>query len=126
MTDLLKDKLRAAEGASRELFEEVIAHIKPECWAYLDANHLVVSDARDRISRFMAAEAWDQSALSLIEEVLPGAAIRLHKGAKGSRVVISRYDGDHWTRDGFRSDHKSPAIALILALLDALAAKEVS
>lgn len=123
MTDLI-NRLAGATGADRELFEHVIKQLKPACWEYLDANHLVVSDTRSRIQKYLAVGAWESAALALVGEVLPGwkwSVNRLDYGYTASVKPPLKTQGDLELQDlGEMAAHPTnPAIALLIALLKA-------
>ncbi len=114
MTDL-KTKLLEADGGSRELDQKVIRRIKGDwpmrgegyIWPLSEVPHLTTSlDAALALVREAAPE-WD---INMFIELAHGADVALYKGDPN--------------RPDFQATpectHKSPAIALCLALLSAL------
>lgn len=122
MTETLKDKLRAAECGSPELDHEIMMHFGARhehdwCDEYWFGDKRFYSDA--------PSQKIDD-ALWLIEEVLgsKGLDIRFEWNDRDQRALwILIFINDGRPASG-RGKHEDRVLALILALLDALAAKE--
>ncbi len=64
------------------------------------------------------------AALALVAEVLPGAVCRIKTGLAPT-AIIQRTDDEHWAKSPYRGlNAASPAIALLIALLQAQGAQE--
>lgn len=126
MTDLLQ-RLRLAESGSRELDAAILCAVLPETYKAMPGDTKCVQKVSSDGSRSFLHEfssSWTypsptasiDAALALVEEVLPGKGWSLQTaGDFGHGATIDADIGD----DPF-VQHKSPAIAICLALLSAL------
>lgn len=121
LQDLL-ERVEKAEGSDWRLMMDVARAAYPEAypdgWVY-DSE---VADWRFlRFEKWVGAEAWDQAALALVERKLPGWTWRLDSPDSASEPAFARLSGPEW-RSG-AGWAKTPALALLAALLRALIAQ---
>jgi len=112
-------RLKAAEELDATLFVDVCDHLD------------IYKNATDKwlvqLGHFVGARAWTDAALALGEQCLPGWSIALISHSNGAPCVAEiyaprgheRHTGIHWS-----SSAPTPALAILIALLTALEAKE--
>lgn len=126
MTDLI-NRLENAVGADRELDKQIWQLLVPDVTRRTIhvAHHSKpydIDETRDASGRLIIVPSYTVSldaALALVAEVLPGASVQMHivSGVIGSAEI-------GFNRKVWKGRHKSPAIALIIALLQAQGAQE--
>lgn len=135
MTDLpsLLSRLEASEGADRELDAELAVAFSgdPEAWVVNPSPHSIFSAApgwwRDGSDKSHDAPAYTTSvdaALALVERVLPGREWIVEGGGGGSStaVLLAPFE-DEGSGEAHTGRLKTPALALLAALLKALITK---
>lgn len=128
----LLDRLREAQGPDRELDADIweaagnCAHRDKEYYAVQDDTGFTCKDCGIDLYgvRIPALSASLDAALALTQEVLPGAGWLI--GNERGQVDAELFDSQGRWINARRNQgrHKSPAIALLIALLSALQAKE--
>lgn len=126
MTDLLK-RLQSATGADRKLDWEILSHVG---WTddrqFVGYGHGWVlffknSKGEHRTEAPEVSASLD-AAIALVEEVLEhkSPSIQLQIGKLLSFATIAAFTEANWAKSDHNGKHKSPAIALLIALLRAL------
>jgi hypothetical protein len=121
MTNLI-ERLEASEGADRELDKQIWQLLVPGVTRRTShvAHHSKpydIDETRDASGRLIIVPSYTTSidaALALVEAVLPGYDWARTVEFKTMRLYVPSEDLPHY--DG---RHKSPAIALLIALLSA-------
>ncbi|MHA7900807.1 MAG: hypothetical protein ACX94B_13160 [Henriciella sp.] len=122
MTTLIQ-RLEQADGADRlemtKLFEAVFVHFD------LPAFTGRSDDLHTKVNPMLLACAWESAALALVAEVLPGWKVGVGEmyitpGFQANLALVTGEEAeDIVLEDKADARHKSPAIALLLALLHA-------
>jgi hypothetical protein len=104
--DQIDDRLRTADTASAELFAAIIG----------EQRH-----CPSRIARLIAAEAWTDTALALIEQELPQWRVRRLAYDDGAwHCALSRQrELPDWLDQAIESHHADLPLAILSALVEA-------
>jgi hypothetical protein len=137
----LLSRVEAAQGEDRKLFSDVFAALLPTIFGphqrlEIDSPEWIF---RNLVGGFLNAQAWESAALSLCERVLPEAYVGMQQnrwgeggggGAENDRswsAYVNTFAGWQNTDNNyeFSARSKTPALALLCAILRALIEVEV-
>ena len=112
----LSDRLRDAAGVTATLMDEIIAHA---CRRFLPARPTARTA---RIERLIAAAAWTEAALALIELELPQWQLRriAYDGGEWYCALSRERELPDWLDQSIEARHPDLALAILTALVDTL------
>ena len=111
----LSDRLRDAAGVTATLMDEIIAHA---CRRFLPARPTARTA---RIERLIAAAAWTEAALALIELELPQWQLRriAYDGGEWYCALSRERELPDWLDPSIEARHPDLALAILSAFVDA-------
>ena len=114
-SDLI-ERLRAAEGPDRTVFRDVMVAVKLRH----DEHQKLIDFIYDCIN----IGAWESAALALVAEVLPGATWLIGNEGRFAQAELFGSDANMINGRALEGAHKSPVIAILIALLQAKEASD--
>jgi hypothetical protein len=111
----LSDRLRDEAGVTATLMQEVIGHA---CWR-LTASPPTAKTAR--VERLIAAAAWTEAALALVELELPQWQLRriAYDGGEWYCALSRERELPDWLDQSIEARHPDLALAILSAFVDA-------
>ena len=111
----LGDRLRDAAGVTTTLMHEIIAHA---CRRFLPSRPTATTA---RIERLIAAAAWTEAALALVELELPQWQLRriAYDGGEWYCALSRERELPDWLDQSIEARHPDLALAILSAFVDA-------
>lgn len=120
MSETLRDKLKALTAHCREVDAEIEALFRGQNWTVWQHGRGTITDGRHVVCANAYTASLDAT-VDLVEREMPGRNSTIwmfHAGAAGRRTHVS-LSGRPVIKGRAEASHNLPAVALLLALLEA-------